>query len=104
MFLDPDDMWNADATRCWRRNQRSGLVQKRKLARKRAGEASLPEVLDRLELALIGMPDRAQVCKALSEVNRRLGSVSKISAGRTSRPAPARRRDKSGIESLSLFS
>jgi len=54
MFLDPDDMWNADATRCWRRNQRSGLVQKRKLARKRAGEASLPEVLDRLELALIG--------------------------------------------------
>jgi hypothetical protein len=79
-------------------------MQQRKLARKRAGEGSLPELLDWLELALIGMPDRGHVCKALSDVNRRLGSVSEISTARTRRPALARRRDNSGIESQPLLS
>ena len=79
-------------------------MRQRKLARKRAGEGSLPELLDRPELALIGMPDRAHVRKALSDVNRRLGSVSEISTARTRRPAPARRRNKLGIGSLPLFS
>lgn len=73
-------------------------MEKRKLARKRAGEGSLPDLLDRLELALKWMPDCAPVCKALSDLNRRLGAVSEISI------APTRRRRQSGMESLPLLS
>jgi hypothetical protein len=38
-------------------------MQKRKFARKRAGGVSLPELLDRLELALTGTPARMSVCR-----------------------------------------
>ncbi|NPT62486.1 hypothetical protein [Paraburkholderia elongata] len=60
-------------------------MRKRKLARKRAGEVNLPELLDRLELALTGTPVRMSVCRALSDLNRRLGSTSDKTAARTSR-------------------
>jgi hypothetical protein len=96
-----DDI-NANARR-WR-NQGSGFMQNRKLARKWAGEASLPELLDRLELALTGMPARTSVCSALSDLNRRLGSASAKAATRTSRSVPPRRRRQAVAESLPLFS
>ena len=40
---------------------------------KESGGVSLPELLDRLELALTGAPTRASVCRELSDLNRRLG-------------------------------
>lgn len=79
-------------------------MQQRKFARKRAGEVSLPELLDRLELALSAMPARTSVCGALSDLNRRLGSASGKAVARTSRSAPSRRRRESVVESLLLFS
>ncbi len=48
-------------------------MQKRKFARKSAGEVNLPELLDRFELALTGTPARTSLCRALSDLNRRLG-------------------------------
>jgi hypothetical protein len=70
-------------------------MQKRKFARKRAGGVSLPEMLDQLELALAGTPARTSVSRALSDLNRRLGSASGKTAARTSRSAspPNRRRN-----------
>ncbi|MGF6902635.1 hypothetical protein P3T22_003914 [Paraburkholderia sp. GAS348] len=44
-------------------------MKKRKFARKRAGEVSLPELRGRLELALIEVPARISVCRALSDLN-----------------------------------
>jgi hypothetical protein len=79
-------------------------MQNRKLARKRAGEVSLPELLDRLELTLTGMPARTSVRRALSDLNWRLGFDSAKAATRTSRSAPPRRRREAGFDSLSLFS
>ena len=48
-------------------------MRKRKVAVKMGGGSSLPELLSRLELALVGMPDRKSVCKALLDLNRALG-------------------------------
>jgi hypothetical protein len=79
-------------------------MQKRKFTRKRAGEVNLPELLDRLELALTEMPARTAVCRALSDLNRRLGSTSEKTAARTSRSTSPRRRRQTAVESLSLFS
>jgi hypothetical protein len=80
-------------------------MHKRKLARNLAGEASLPELLDRLELTLAGVPAGTSVCKALFDLNRRLGSSGGHVAARSRRAAPAPRRDRmAAAESLSLFS
>jgi hypothetical protein len=80
-------------------------MHKRKLARNQAGEASLPELLDRLELTLAGVPAGASVCKALFDLNRRLGSSGGYMVARRRRAAPAPRRDRTATaESLSLFS
>ena len=79
-------------------------MQNRKLARKRAGEVSLPELLDQLELALTGTAARTSVCRALSELNQRLGSATGKTAARASRSASPRRRRQPAVETLSLFS
>lgn len=79
-------------------------MRKRKFAGKMTGESSLPELLNRLELALAGMPDRPSVCKALSDLNKRLGSVGGHAPSRTSRSAPSRRQRQTAVESLPLFS
>ncbi|SFU24044.1 hypothetical protein SAMN05192563_1024114 [Paraburkholderia aspalathi] len=57
-------------------------MQKREFVRKRSGEVNLPELLDQLELALAGTPARKSVCRALSDLNRRLGSASGKTAAR----------------------
>jgi hypothetical protein len=79
-------------------------MEKRKLARKRAGEVSLPELLDRLELVLTGMPPRTSLCRALSDLNRWLGSASEVAAARTSRSVLLRPGRQIVVESPSLFS
>jgi hypothetical protein len=79
-------------------------MQKPKFARKRAGGVSLPELLDQLELALAGTPVRTTVCRALSDLNRRLGSASGETAARASRSATPRRRRQTAVETLPLFS
>jgi hypothetical protein len=79
-------------------------MQKRKFARKRVGEVSLPDLLDQLELALTGTPARTSVCRALSDLNRRLGSGSGKTAARAIRSVPSRRRRQMNAESLPLFS
>ena len=77
---------------------------KRKFEGKMTGESSLPELLNRLELALAGMPDRTSVCKALSDLNKRLGSVGEQAPARSNRSTAARRRRQTAVESLPLFS
>lgn len=79
-------------------------MQKRKYARKSAGTVSLPELLDRLELALTGTPARVSVCRALSDLNRGLGSTSEKTAGGRSRSGSPRRRRQTAVETLPLFS
>jgi hypothetical protein len=79
----------------------SGLVEKRKFARKSAAEVNL---LDRLELAMTGKPARTSVCRELSDLNRRLGSTNEKAAARPSRSTSPRRRRQTAVESLPLFS
>jgi hypothetical protein len=79
-------------------------MQKRKFAGKRAGGVSLPELLDQLELALTGTHARTSVCRALSDLNRSLGSAGGKTAARASRSALPRRRRQTVVESLPLFS
>jgi hypothetical protein len=79
-------------------------MRKRKFARKGAGEASLRELLDRLEQALTEMPARTSVCRALSDLTRRLGSASDKATARPCRSNPARRQGQPAVESLPLFS
>ncbi len=79
-------------------------MQKRKFARKRTGGVSLPELLDQLELALAGTPARTTVCRALSDLNRRLGSASGKTVARPGRSQSPRRRHQTAVESLPLFS
>lgn len=79
-------------------------MRKRKFAGKMTGESSLPELLNRLEAALVAMPDRTSVCKALSDLNKRLGSVGEYVPARTCRPAASRRQRQTAVESLPLFS
>jgi hypothetical protein len=79
-------------------------MQKRKLARKRAGEVSLPELLDRLELALTAIPARTSLSRALSDLKRRLGSVSEKSTVPTRRSMSMQARRQTVVESLQLFS
>lgn len=74
----------------------------RKFVRERARETSLPEMLTRLELASTGIPARKSVCRALLEVNKRLGSVGGKAFVSTNRSASPRRR-QSAAESLPLF-
>jgi hypothetical protein len=81
-----------------------GLMEKRKLARRWAGEVSLPELVDRLELALTEMPPGASVFKALSVLSYRLGSASGPGAEQKSRPGVSRRARHTAVESLPLFS
>jgi hypothetical protein len=95
---------DVDAGTRRRRNQWSGLMHKRKLAGTRAGEASLPELLDQLELTLAGMSAGTSVSKALFDLNRRLGSPGGHMAARSRRAAPAQRRNRIVVESLPLFS
>ena len=85
-------------------NQGSGLMQKRKFEQKRDDDVSLPELLDRLELALTETPARLSVCQALSDLNRRLGAVCEKTGVRTRRSTSARRPRTMVVESLSLFS
>ncbi|WP_175153840.1 hypothetical protein [Paraburkholderia ultramafica] len=61
------------------------------------------ELLDRLELTLTEIPARTSICKALSDLNRRLGSTRGKPAARASRPASPRRRRSAVVESLPLF-
>jgi hypothetical protein len=82
----------------------SGFMQNWKLARKRIGEVSLLELLDRLELALTGTPARRSICRALSDLNRRLGSASTKATRWTSRSVSMRRQRRRAVESLPLFS
>jgi hypothetical protein len=77
-------------------------MQKRKFARKKAGEVNLPELLDQLELALVGTPARTYVCRALSDLNRRLGSATGKTAARACRSASPRRRRQTAVETLPL--
>lgn len=78
-------------------------MQKRTFARKRVGEVNLPELLGLLELALAGTPARASVCRALSDLNRRLGSASGKTAARASRSATPRCRRQTVVDTLPLF-
>lgn len=79
-------------------------MQKRNFAGRRAGGGSLPELLDELELALTGTLARTPVCRALADLNRRLGSASGKIAARTGRSTSPRRRRQTTGESLPLFS
>ncbi|NPT62613.1 hypothetical protein [Paraburkholderia elongata] len=93
-----------DANVLRRRGQRSGLMQKRMSVQKRGSDGSLPELLNRLELALAETPARTSVCRALLDLNRRLDSARKETPARISRFASPRRRRQPVVESLSLFS
>jgi hypothetical protein len=55
-------------------------MQKRKFARRWAAEVSLPELVDRLELALTEVPPGARVFKALSIVATRAPHLGRIAA------------------------
>jgi hypothetical protein len=79
-------------------------MRKRKLAGKVTVELSLPVLLDRLELALVGIPNRTSVCKALSDLNKHLSSVGEKGPPRTRRSRPPRRRRQTAVESLPVFS
>jgi hypothetical protein len=56
-------------------------MQQRERARDSVAEAGLVELLDRLDLALMQMPARPSVCRALSDLNYRLGAASPKPAG-----------------------
>ncbi|WP_301773089.1 hypothetical protein [Paraburkholderia sp. SECH2] len=75
-------------------------MKKRKFARTREGEVSLPELLDRLELALTEVPPRMSDCRVLSDLNRRLGSTNEKAAAWAGRITPSRRRCQCAVESL----
>ncbi|MFL9931410.1 hypothetical protein P0D88_19625 [Paraburkholderia sp. RL18-103-BIB-C] len=62
------------------------------------------ELLDRLDLVLMQMPVLPSVCRALSDLNYRLGAASPKPAARINRPASPRRRRAPVVESLPLFS
>lgn len=79
-------------------------MQKRTLARKRSGGMSLPELLSQLELALAGTLARTSVCRALSDLNRRLRSATGKTSARACRTASPRHRRQPVVESLPLFS
>lgn len=79
-------------------------MQKRQFTRKRVGDASLTELMDRLELALTGMPARASVFRALADLNTRLDPTGQKAGVSGSRSASPRRRRPNSVESLSLFS
>jgi hypothetical protein len=74
-----------------------------KLVAKTTEEASLPELLNRLELALPEILDRAPVDKALVDLTNRLSSVDGKRPARTGRAAPARHWHQIVVESFSLF-
>jgi hypothetical protein len=78
-------------------------MQKRKFARRWAAEVSLPELVDRLELALTEVPPGACVFKALSALSHRLGSASGPGAEQKRRSGASRRARHTSVESLPLF-
>jgi hypothetical protein len=65
-------------------NQGSELMQKRKFPLEKGWEVNLPELLDRLELTLTGIPPRTAVFRALLVLSRRLGSTSQKTDARKS--------------------
>ncbi|CAH2806977.1 MAG: hypothetical protein CPDRYMAC_6404 [uncultured Paraburkholderia sp.] len=67
-------------------------------------QASLPELLDRLEQVLTQVPARPSFCKALSDLHTRLGATGKVRTRNASRARPARRERQVNMESLPLFS
>jgi hypothetical protein len=73
-------------------------MQKRKFARRWAAEVSLPELVDRLELALTEVPPGACVFKALS-----FESPSWLGAEQKRRSGASRRARHTSVESLPLF-
>lgn len=84
---------------------REGLMQMRKLANVSAAAGGLVELLDQLELALADSSPRKPVCKALFDLNRRLGTgVTDKPPARAKRTASARRERRVVVESLPLFS
>jgi hypothetical protein len=78
-------------------------MQQRKRARERVVEAELAELLHRLDLALMRIPARPSVCRALSDLNCRLSAASPKPAW-VGRPTSPRRRRTPVVESLPLFS
>jgi len=79
-------------------------MRKRKSTGTVTGKWSLPELLDRLELELVGIPDRTPLCKALSDLKKHLCSAGEKGPAQTSRCLPQRRRRQTAVESLPLFS
>ncbi|WP_074772084.1 hypothetical protein [Paraburkholderia fungorum] len=84
---------------------REGLMQMRKLANVSAAAGGLVELLDQLELALADSSPRKPVCKALFDLNRRLGTdLTDRPPTRAKRRASAQRGRRAVVESLPLFS
>lgn len=80
-------------------------MQMRELANPNAAPVGLVELLDRLELALTHSSPRTPVCKALFDLNRRLGTDTLGTAPVRRKRAVARRRERLVVvESLPLFS
>jgi hypothetical protein len=79
-------------------------MQKRKVTRSRAGEVNLPELLDHLEQALTEIPPRTSVFRALSVLNRRLGTTNQKTGARKSRSRVSRHPPVTATESFPLFS
>ncbi|ASW01706.1 hypothetical protein CJU94_26505 [Paraburkholderia aromaticivorans] len=79
-------------------------MRKRKFAGKMVEGPSLQELLNRLEAALVSMPERRSVCKALADLSRTLGSAGEKAPRRAIRSTRARGRREAIVESLPLFS
>lgn len=78
-------------------------MRKRRSAGKVAGELNLPVLVDKLELALVAIPDRTSVCRALSDLDQRLGSRGGKAFARAVRSTPMRPQPQTVAESLPLF-
>lgn len=72
--------------------------------RRTVGEVSLPELVERVALALTEMRPGSSVLNALSILSRGLGPASETAAAKTSRSRAARRVRQTAVESLPLFS
>lgn len=79
-------------------------MRKRKYAGQGAGDASLPELLNRLERALTECSVHGSVWKALSDIRMRLASCDAEAAALTRRSSAARGSRPPSVETLPLFS
>jgi hypothetical protein len=79
-------------------------MQKRKFVGQGAGDASLPELLNRLERALAECSVHGSVWKRLSDIKMRLASCDEEAAALTRRSPAARRSRPPVVETLPLFS